>query len=80
LQQKQQLVAHRSTALRKLMFSLRAQAQDAKLQFVHYRQQDLKLELSQIQLQLHIMVAVHRSHVEFKERERINGSLYRSRL
>jgi hypothetical protein len=53
------------------MFSLRAQAQDAKLQFVHYRQQDLKLELSQIQLQLHTMVAVHQSHVEFKERERI---------
>jgi hypothetical protein len=49
------------------MYSLRDQVLVARQQFVHYRPLDLKLEPSQMSLLLHITVAVHQSHVEFKE-------------
>jgi hypothetical protein len=67
LQLKQQHVVLKSTVSRRLMSLLRDLVQVAKQLSVHYRQQDLKLEPSQMSLQLHTMVAVHPSHVEFKE-------------
>ena len=49
------------------VYSLRDQVLVAKQLSVHYRPLDLKWEPSQMSLLLHITVAVHQSHVEFRE-------------